>query len=120
MGNAARRVNRDPRSHAPRGNAPPTLRVDSIRGVWRSRAIGAREGRAWAEANNAPYFHDPAALNEHVDAYMILAPSNPELHPALCKKVFPFGKPTIDRAETLLIRRILDAAAEATDVMLDL
>src|SRR5439155_18588096 len=33
-------------------------------------------------------------LNENVDAFMILAPSNPELHLKLCAAVFPFGKTT--------------------------
>ena len=52
------------------------------------------EGRAWAEKNRVEYFTDPRALDEHVDCYMVLAPSNPETHLELCKSVFPFAKPT--------------------------
>ncbi len=51
-------------------------------------------GRSWAAKNNVPYFSTPEALNEHVDCYMILAPSNPETHMDLCRKVVPFGKIT--------------------------
>ncbi len=51
-------------------------------------------GRAWATKNDVPYFDDPAQLNENVDCYMILAPSSPEKHLELCRRVFPFGKPT--------------------------
>jgi len=57
---------------------------------------GLREkpSRAWAEKNRVPYFSDPAALNEAADFYMVLAPSDPELHLELCRRVFPFGKAT--------------------------
>jgi hypothetical protein len=51
-------------------------------------------GKEWAAKNNLPYFGSPAALNEVVDRYMILAPSNPEVHLELCKRVLPFGKIT--------------------------
>ena len=51
-------------------------------------------GKAWAAKNNVPYFASPEALNEQVDCYMILAPSNPEAHMDLCRKVVPFGKIT--------------------------
>jgi predicted dehydrogenase len=37
---------------------------------------------------------EPAQLNERVDCYMVLAPSNPEKHVELCQRVFQFGKPT--------------------------
>lgn len=53
-----------------------------------------RAGRTWAEANGVPWFQDAAALNEAVDAYVVLAPSTPETHLELCRQVFPFGKPT--------------------------
>ncbi len=58
--------------------------------------IGMREkpSRVWAEVNDIAYFSDPVALNDAVDAYMVLAPSNPEVHLELCRKVLPFGKPT--------------------------
>lgn len=51
-------------------------------------------GRQWAEKNGVPYFASAVALNKAVDAYMVLAPSNPVTHLELCRKVFRFGKPT--------------------------
>src|SRR4051794_28582268 len=57
-------------------------------------ALDEGDGRAWAKKNDLAYFDSPAALNESVDAFMILAPANPELHLALCEAVFPFGKTT--------------------------
>lgn len=53
----------------------------------------AAESRAWAEKNNVPYFDNDEELNKAVDFYMILAPSNPEVHLGLCERIFPFGKP---------------------------
>ena len=57
-------------------------------------ALEEEDGRAWAKKNDVPYFDDPTQLNAAVDAYMILAPSNPEKHLELCQRVFQFGKPT--------------------------
>jgi predicted dehydrogenase len=57
-------------------------------------ALDAENGRAWAKKNEVPYFDSPALLDDHVDGYMILAPSNPELHLPLAQKIFPFAKPT--------------------------
>ena len=57
-------------------------------------ALDTDDGRAWGKKNDVPYFESAAALDEHVDAYMILAPSNPELHLPLAEKIFPFAKPT--------------------------
>ncbi len=54
----------------------------------------AKASQAWAEENGVPYFGSAADLNEAVDFYMVLAPSNPEVHLALCRSIFPFGKPT--------------------------
>ena len=51
-------------------------------------------GRLWATKNNVPYFSDIQELGEAVDFFMILAPSNPEVHLELCKLTFPIGKPT--------------------------
>jgi len=61
----------------------------TVAGAW---AIDAAGGKAWSAKNNVPYFDTPAALDQQVDAYMILAPSNPELHLDLCRQVFSFGK----------------------------
>ncbi len=52
-----------------------------------------REGAVWAESNGVPYFNSVAEMNEHVDGYVVLAPSNPQCHLELCRQVFPFGKP---------------------------
>ena len=57
-------------------------------------ALDEDNGRAWAEHNDVPYFKSPAALNPNVDCFMVLAPSNPELHSELCEAVLPFGKTT--------------------------
>jgi predicted dehydrogenase len=54
----------------------------------------AAESRAWAEKNRVPYFDNDAALNEAVDFFMVLAPSNPEVHLELCRRIFPFRKPS--------------------------
>ena len=50
--------------------------------------------RELAEKNEVPYFNSVQELNEAIDHYIVLAPSNPETHLGLCKKVFRFGKPT--------------------------
>ena len=63
----------------------------SVAGCW---GLDGDVGRAWAKKNEVAWFDSPKQLNEHVDAFMILAPSNPELHLELCEKVFPFSKPT--------------------------
>lgn len=52
------------------------------------------KSRAWAEKNQVPFFESAAALNDAVDFFMILAPSNPEVHLELCQRVLPFRKPT--------------------------
>ena len=77
-------------------------------------ALDADNGHTWAKKNEVPYFDTPAALNAHVDAYMILAPSNPELHLPLAEKIFPFAKPTyVDKTfapDVATARKIFDLA----------
>lgn len=77
-------------------------------------ALDAANGRAWAKKNDVPYFETPAALNEHADAYMILAPSNPELHLPLAEQILPFAKPTyVDKTfapDVATARKIFDLA----------
>jgi predicted dehydrogenase len=51
-------------------------------------------GRAWATKNNVPYVADVTTLNQSVDAFMVMAPSTPDTHAELCRRVFPFKKPT--------------------------
>jgi predicted dehydrogenase len=67
----------------------------AARGFTVAGAIGAKtaESRAWAEKNRVPFFDTAAALNAAVDFFMVLAPSNPEVHLDLCRQVFPFRKP---------------------------
>ena len=57
-------------------------------------ALDEEDGLAWSENNDVPYFDSVEALNEHVDSYAVLAPSNPELHLELCEMVLPMGKTT--------------------------
>ena len=52
------------------------------------------EGQDWASKNDLAYFASVEELNEVVDYYMVLAPSNPEVHLELCEQVLPFGKTT--------------------------
>ena len=51
-------------------------------------------GRAWAEKNGVPYLPDVKALDATVDAFMVLAPSTPDTHLELVRRVVPFRKPT--------------------------
>lgn len=57
-------------------------------------AMKAKDGRVWAEQNGVPYFDDLAEMDRNVDVYMILAPSNPEVHLDLCQRILPFGRTT--------------------------
>jgi hypothetical protein len=57
-------------------------------------ALNVDNGKAWAAHNDVPWYATPAALNEDVDAFLILAPSNPELHLQLAEMVLPLKKPT--------------------------
>lgn len=57
-------------------------------------AVKQKTSRAWAKKNKVPYFEKAEDLNAEVDYFMVLAPSTPEVHLALCEQVFPFGKPT--------------------------
>jgi predicted dehydrogenase len=57
-------------------------------------ALDEADGRTWAKKNDMPYFDSVQKLHEQVDGFMILAPSNPELHLKLAEMVFPFGQPT--------------------------
>lgn len=57
-------------------------------------ALDADNGRAWAAKNQVPYYATVTELNAQVDAFLILAPSNPETHLPLAELVLPAGKPT--------------------------
>ncbi len=82
-------------------------------------ALDADGGRAWAAKNGVRYCNNVAELNEIVDCYCVLAPSNPELHLELCKQVFPFSKPTyVDKtfAPDVAVAREIFALADAHGV----
>ncbi len=57
-------------------------------------ALESTASAAWAKTNGIDFVACLEILDAHVDYYMILAPSNPELHYDLCARVFPFGKTT--------------------------
>lgn len=75
----------------------------------------AEPSRAWAARNGVPYFESAAELDREVDCFMVLAPSNPEVHFELCRQVFPFGKATyVDKpfAQDLATARRIFALAD--------
>lgn len=57
-------------------------------------ALEAEPSRLWAGDNDVTWFDDVASMDGHVDFYVVLAPSNPEIHLDLCARVLPFGKST--------------------------
>ena len=61
--------------------------------IARCWAVNGDEGRVWAKKNEVSYAEEFTDLGE-CDAFMILAPSNPEVHPEMAKRLFPFGKVT--------------------------
>jgi predicted dehydrogenase len=63
----------------------------TVAGCW---ALQGASGRAWAERNDLAWYDDPARLAPEVDAWAVLAPADPGLHPQLCALVLPSGKPT--------------------------
>lgn len=80
-----------------------------------------RAGRQWADKNGVPYFDSVKKMDKAVDYYMILAPSNPETHWELCKKVFPMRKPTyVDKtfAPNLRIAKKIFALADQYGVVM--
>lgn len=76
--------------------------LQALRGPLESRGfvvagatgIKVAESRAWAEKNRVAFFENADALNEVVDFFMVLAPSNPEVHLDLCHRVLRLKKPT--------------------------
>lgn len=61
-----------------------------VAGCW---GMDEAAGKAWSAANDVPWFNKPAKLAYEVDALMVLAPGNPELHLPLFRKVVAAGKP---------------------------
>ena len=52
-------------------------------------------GDDWCKKNGVPRLSSARAVAEACDAVMVLAPDNIDAHLALCKEVFPVGKPTL-------------------------
>jgi hypothetical protein len=81
-------------------------------------ALERSVSRTWAEERNLTYFDSLNELNEAVDCFAVLAPSNPELHLEMCQAVLPFGKITfVDKtfAPDELTARAIFALADACD-----
>lgn len=57
-------------------------------------ALESEAGKLWSAEKDVPYFASSEELAEHVDYFVILAPSNPEVHLQLCEEVFPLKKQT--------------------------
>ncbi len=57
-------------------------------------ALEQEPSKAWAREHDVPYFAHVSKLAESADFFVILAPTNPELHLQLCQVVFPLSKPT--------------------------
>lgn len=57
-------------------------------------ALQAEPARQWTEANEVAYFDSIERMNDAVDYFAVLAPSNPQSHLGLCQKVLPLGKTT--------------------------
>ena len=100
--------------------------LKAIRGPLASRgfevvgatAIDAGVSEAWAAERKLPYFSSVDELNEAVDCFAVLAPSNPELHLGMCELVLPFGKTTfVDKtfAPDELTARAIFSLADACD-----
>lgn len=70
------------------------LRDDRGYSITGAFALDSTPSAEWASVKGVEFFHRLDELNSHVDCYMILAPSNPEVHLDLCRQVFPFGKTT--------------------------
>jgi predicted dehydrogenase len=91
------------------------------RGFSVAGCFGLREepSRAWAARNSVVYCQTVAELNSLVDYFMVLAPSNPEVHLELCRQVLPCGKATyVDKpfAQDLATARRIFALADRHSV----
>src|SRR5690242_585312 len=62
----------------------------TLAGCW---GMDADVGKAWAAKNAVPWFENADAMANAVDFFMVLAPTNPETHLALCESCCRFGKP---------------------------
>jgi hypothetical protein len=57
-------------------------------------ALLADPSRKWAEERGVRYFDSVEQLAPFADCFMVLAPSRPDLHLEMCRRVFPHSAPT--------------------------
>ncbi|MAT70422.1 MAG: hypothetical protein CMJ58_12960 [Planctomycetaceae bacterium] len=84
-------------------------------------ALEEAPSREWAKQRSLPYCATLDEFAEQVDFVMVLAPSNPELHLAMCRAAFALGKPTfVDKtfATNEAEARAIFAMADERDVPL--
>lgn len=76
--------------------------LDALRGPLSDRgyevagatAIQSENGVKWSQEKGVTYFPSVEELGAAVDHFVVLAPSTPETHLALCEQVLPHGKST--------------------------
>ena len=68
----------------------------------------------WCENYGIRHYESITELANDCDAFVIFAPDDPEIHPALCRLTFPFGKPTfVDKTFALSVRAAKNMLAQA-------
>ncbi len=90
-----------------------------VTGCWAQDAAG---GRVWAEAHRVPYAGTLAELNGMADAFMVLAPSNPEVHLEMVRELAAFRKPIwVDKtfAPDVATAKAMFALADAAGIPLE-
>lgn len=83
------------------------------------RATDAAEGQAWSAKHQVPYAATLDDLNRMADVFMVLAPSNPEVHLGMVQSLAPFKKPVwVDKtfAPDLATAREIFAVADAAGI----
>jgi len=82
-------------------------------------ATSSAAGRHWAGGKDVRYYESVAELAADVDFFMILAPSDPQMHFSMCEQVLPFGKPTfVDKtfAPSVEVAKSIFALADSYSV----
>lgn len=101
------------------------LRGDLAGRGWTLAACRAEQvegGRAWAKAAGVPHAETWDELNDRCDAFVVLAPSNPEAHLPMVKALAGYGKPVwVDKtfATGLADARAIFAVADAAGIPLE-
>ena len=68
----------------------------------------------WCENYGIRHYENVTELANDCDAFVIFAPDDPEIHPALCRLTFPFGKPTfVDKTFAISVRAARNMLAMA-------